>query len=140
MAITTEELIDLLNADLTKEYAAAVQYIQHAALITGPEYIAIQKELVIHANEEIGHAIQLAEQITDLGGTPTVDVDERYTSGDSKEMLKQDLTGELDAVKRYKERVAQAREMGEFGLEKTLVDILVMEEEHARDLQAALGQ
>lgn len=138
--ITKEELIGLLNADLTKEYAAAVQYVQHAALLTGPEYQTIQKELIVHANEEIGHAVQLAEQIAFLGGTPTVDVDKRYVSGDGKEMLEQDLNGELDAVKRYKERVAQARELGEYGLERVLVDILIMEEEHARDLQAALGQ
>ena len=137
---TKEELIDLLNKDLTKEYAAAVQYIQHAALITGAKYQSIQKELIIHANEEIGHAIVLAEQIAYLGGTPTVDVDERHISGDSKEMLKQDLAGEQDAVRRYRERVKQANELGEYGLAQALIGILVMEEEHERDLQAALDQ
>lgn len=136
--MTKEELIILLNEDLTKEYAAAVQYINHASLITGPEFQSIQKELVVHANEEIGHAIVLAEQIASLGGNPTVDVSKRYTSEDSTEMLKQDLAGELDAVKRYKERVKQAEELGEYGLKRALIDILVMEEEHARDLQSAL--
>ncbi|MBT4121910.1 ferritin-like domain-containing protein, partial [bacterium] len=43
-----EELIKLLNEDLAKEFAAAVQYIQHAATITGAKYQSIQKELVIH--------------------------------------------------------------------------------------------
>ena len=137
--MTKEELIDLLNKDLTKEYAAAVQYIQHAAKVTGAEFQSIQKELVVHANEEIGHAIVLADQISFLGGDPTVDVDKRYVADDTKEMLKQDLDGELDAVKRYKERITQAEEIGEYGLKRALEDILVMEEEHARDLQAALG-
>jgi len=140
MAITKEELIDLLNADLSKEYGAAVQYVQHAALLTGAAFQAMQKELIVHANEEIMHANNLAEQIASLGGTPTVEVAERYTSGNSEEMLEQDLTGELDAVKRYKERIAQARELGEFGLARILEDILVMEEEHARDLLGALGR
>ena len=54
-------------------------------------------------------------------------------------MLKQDLAGEQDAVKRYKERVKQAEEIGEYGLKRALEDILIMEEEHARDLSAALG-
>ena len=133
------ELIALLNKDLTMEYSAAIQYIQHAAKITGAQYQSTQKELVIHANEEIGHAIVLAEQIAFLGGDPTIDVAERYVSDDSTEMLKQDLDGELDAVRRYKERVAQAAEIGEYGLKRALEDILIMEEEHARDLQAALG-
>ncbi len=137
--MTKNELIDLLNMDLTKEYSAAVQYIQHAAKITGPEFQSIQKELVIHANEEIGHAVVLAEQIAFLGGNPTIEVAERYIADDSKEMLRQDLNGELDAVKRYKERIAQAESIGEYGLKRALEDILIMEEEHARDLQSALG-
>lgn len=132
-------MVELLNKDLTLEYAAAVQYIQHAALVTGAKYQAMQKELVVHANEEIGHAILLAEQISGLGGVPTVDVAERFTADDSTEMLKQDLEGEQDAVRRYKERVGQARDMGEFGLARALEDILIMEEEHQRDLEAALG-
>ena len=59
--MTKEELIDLLNKDLTLEYGAAVQYIQHAAKVTGAEFQNIQAELVVHANEEIGHALQLID-------------------------------------------------------------------------------
>ncbi len=137
--MSKEEMITLLNQDLTKEYAAAIQYINHSAKVTGAQYQAMQKELVVHANEEIGHAIVLAEQITSLGGDPTIDVDDRHVSNSTEEMLKQDLEGELDAVKRYKERIAQAEGLGEYGLKRALEDILIMEEEHARDLQAALG-
>ena len=78
--MTKEELITLLNKDLTLEYSAAIQYIQHAAKVTGPQYQSIQRELEVHANEEIGHAIQLAEQIAYLGGDPTIEVAERYVS------------------------------------------------------------
>jgi bacterioferritin len=134
-----DELIKLLNIDLSLEYSAAVQYIQHAAKVTGAQFQTIQKELIIHANEEIGHAIILADQIAYLGGDPTVDVGKRYVSDDTPEMLKQDLEGERDAVKRYKERVAQADKLGLFGLKRALEDILIMEEEHERDLKAALG-
>ncbi|MBT4335690.1 ferritin-like domain-containing protein [bacterium] len=134
-----EELIKLLNEDLAKEFAAAVQYIQHAATITGAKYQSIQKELVIHATEEMEHANQLAIQIDFLGGVPTTDVDTRYTSDDSEEMLKQDLTGEKGAIARYKTRVKQANELGEYGLENVLKNILSMEEEHQQDLETALN-
>ncbi|EKD63455.1 MAG: hypothetical protein ACD_51C00278G0008 [uncultured bacterium] len=137
--MTKNEIIELLNKDLSLEFAAAIQYIQHAAKITGAEYQSIQKELIIHANEEMGHANVLAEQIAYMGGEPTLDVGDRRTAGDSGEMLKQDLEGERDAVKRYKMRVEQARSIGEFGLARALEDILIMEEEHERDLMAALG-
>lgn len=138
--ITKDELLDHLNKDLEKEFSAAIQYVQHAAVITGPEYQSILAELNIHADEEIGHAKNLSEQIAFLGGTPTVDVFDRNTSTDSTEMLNQDLEGELDAIARYKERITQADELGEHGLKKVLEDILIMEEEHARDLQTALGK
>jgi len=134
-----EDIIELLNNDLSLEYAAAVQYINHASKVTGAEFQSIQKELIVHANEEIGHAIVLADQIAFLGGDPSIEVAERHVSDDSVEMLKQDLSGELDAVRRYKERIAQADGIGEYGLKRALEDILIMEEEHARDLQAALG-
>jgi bacterioferritin len=133
------ELIKLLNEDLAKEYAAAVQYIQHAATMTGAKYQTIQKELVIHATEEIQHANQLAVQIDFLGGVPTIEVDKRYTSEDTKEMLEQDLNGEKGAVARYKARVKQANELGEYGLENVLKNILAMEEEHQQDLETALN-
>ena len=135
-----KELLDLLNKDLSLEYAAAVQYIQHSSLVKGAEYQSIQKELIIHANEEIGHAIQLADQIAYLGGVPTVDVGDRHVSENSKKMLEQDLAGEQDAVKRYTARIKQAEEIQEYGLKRALEDILIMEQEHERDLLAALNK
>lgn len=140
MPITKEELVKLLNEDIAKEWAAAVQYVQHAAMLTGPEFQSIQKELLVHANEELGHSVQLSDLITQLGGVVTTDVYERFTSDDSKKMLEQDLEGELDAAARYKTRIAQARDLNEFGVAKVLEEILVVEEEHARDLMAALGK
>jgi len=139
MPITKEELIDKLNEDLENEYAAAIQYVQHAAVITGPEYQSIQKELLIHVDEEMGHAKMLADQIAYLGGTPTMDVGACYTDAESKKMLQQDLAGEKLAIKNYTERIAQAQELGLYGLEQVLKNILSDEEEHERDIAAALG-
>lgn len=140
MKITKKKLIDELNKDLEWEYAAAIQYVQHAAVITGPEYESIQKELLIHSQEEMAHAVMLSDQISFLGGVPTVDVEAREVSANSKEMLKQDLTGEENAIKRYKERIAQAEALQEYGLRRVLEDILIQEEEHKRDLLTVLGK
>jgi bacterioferritin (cytochrome b1) len=54
-------------------------------------------------------------------------------------MLGQDLAGQRGAVVRYKERIRAAMEMGEYGLARILQDVLVMEEEHVKDLETALG-
>jgi bacterioferritin len=138
MEITKEKLLEELNKDLEWEYAAAVQYVQHAAVITGAKYESISKELLVHSQEEMQHAVMVAEQIDFLGGTPTVDVERRDVSKDSLEMLKQDLWGEDNAIDRYKERIAQAEQMKEYGLRRVLEDILIQEEEHKRDLLTAI--
>ncbi|MBD3239825.1 MAG: ferritin-like domain-containing protein [Chitinivibrionales bacterium] len=139
MSDKKEKLIADLNKDLELEYAAAIQYVQHAAVITGAQYDSIQKELVVHSNEEMQHAVMLSEQIDFLDGVPTVEVEERYVASEALEMLKQDLAGEDDAIKRYKARIAQAEELKEYGLRRVLEDILIQEEEHKRDLQDAIG-
>ncbi len=140
MGITKKELIELLNTDLSLEYSAAIQYIQHAAVMSGAQYGDIIKELKIHATEEIRHAVVLAEQIDFLGGVPTVDIGKIYTSDDNIEMLNQDLEGEEDAIRRYKLRIEQAEALGEFILAQQLRNILGMEQEHAMDLRQALGK
>jgi bacterioferritin len=138
MKITKKKLLEELNKDLEWEYAAAVQYVQHAAVINGAQFDSIQKELLIHAQEEMQHAVMLSEQIDFLGGVPTVEVEKRETSENSLEMLKQDLWGEDNAIERYKERIGQAEALKEYGLRRVLEDILIQEEEHKRDIANAL--
>ncbi|TAN71171.1 MAG: ferritin-like domain-containing protein [Gallionella sp.] len=140
MKITTKKLLSELNKDLEWEYAAAVQYVQHAATINGAQFDSIQKELLIHAQEEMQHAVMLSEQIAFLGGVPTVDVEKREISADSLEMLKQDLWGENNAIARYKKRIGEAEELKEYGLRRVLEDILIQEEEHKRDITNALSK
>jgi bacterioferritin len=139
MSITTDKLIELLNHDLELEYSAAIQYINHSAVMTGAAYGDIIKEIKIHANEEIQHAMILADQIDFLGGDPTVKVGEIRVSKDADTMLRQDLDGEEDAIARYKLRVEQAEGLKEFALAQQLRNILATEQEHAMDLKQALG-
>ncbi|MHC4331041.1 MAG: ferritin-like domain-containing protein [Planctomycetota bacterium] len=122
------------------EYSAAIQYINHGAVMTGAAYGDIIKELKIHANEEIQHAMVLADQIDYLRGSPTVVVGKIRTSEENDEMLRQDLDGEEDAIKRYKIRIEQAEQLKEFALAQQLRNILATEQEHAMDLRQALGK
>ena len=74
-------------------------------------YQSIQKELAIHAQEELRHAVILASQIDYLGGVPTVSMPPAKVSKDSVTMLKQDLAGKNDAISRYIQRSRQAEEL-----------------------------
>jgi len=140
MAIDKQKLIELLNKDLGLEYTAMVQYVQHSGVMTGAAYGDIIKELKIHANEELQHALMLADQIDFLDGIPTVEMPPAKVSADNQKMLEQDLEGEEDAISRYKARISQAEEFQELALAQKLREILAVEQEHAMDLKQALGK
>jgi bacterioferritin len=138
--ITKEKLIELLNSDLALEYTAIVQYTQHQGVLKGAMYQSMQKELIIHAQEELQHATTLAAQIDYLGGTPSVDVPAAKISSDNVTMLQKDLDGENDAIARYIARIRQSEELDLYHLAQQLRNILAMEQEHAMDLEQALGK
>ncbi|MFC1703203.1 bacterioferritin [Candidatus Omnitrophota bacterium] len=138
--ISKQKLIELLNMDLGLEYTACVQYTQHQGVLKGAMYQSIQKELVIHAQEELAHATALASQIDYLGGFPTVKMPLPKVSKNNIAMLKQDLAGENDAIERYITRIRQAEELNLFHLAQQLRNILAVEQEHAMDLEQALGK
>jgi len=140
MAVSKEELVKKLNGDLAREYTAIVQYTQHSGVITGAEYGDIKKEIIVHAGEELQHALTLTDQIDYLGGEPTVEVLPANTSADNREMLQQDLDGENDAIERYIERIEVVEELKLLPLAQRLREILAMEQEHAMDLEQALGK
>lgn len=139
-SITKQQLIELLNKDLGLEYTACVQYTQHQGVLKGAMYQSIQKELIIHAQEELAHATILAAQIDYLGGFPTVDMPVPKVSKQNEAMLKQDLEGENDAIARYSVRIKQAEELDLYHLAQQLRTILAVEQEHAMDIEQALGK
>lgn len=137
--MTKEQIINLLNLDLTWEYAAMIQYIQHAAMLTGPEYFAIIEEELDHAQNEHEHAVRISDQIQYLGGVPTVVVAEIKTSLDNVEMLRQDLQAEYDALARYLQRIEQLESMKLYDVAQVIREIARVEQEHIIDLEKALG-
>ena len=136
-AASKVEFIDLLNKDLELEYSAAIQYINHSALIDNDEVIS---ELKIHAREEIEHAMELAHHIKVLGGKPAIGIGQVYEADTTKAMLNFDLQEEQGAIDRYTERVKQAEDMELFECAKVLGEILAKEQEHATDIKKILSE
>ncbi len=134
------ELIKLLNEDLAREYQAVISYIVYSQAIKGPEYTAIAKEMEKHAGEELAHAVTIARQIDYLGGEITTEPEAVKTSENAKEMLEFAMDAENEAVRRYRERVRQCEDMGEFAVASQFRNILVTEQEHQIDLAAVLGK
>jgi bacterioferritin len=137
--ISREQMIQLLNEDLAREYQAIIAYTVYSQLLKGAEYTDIARELEQHAGEELAHAIKIAKQIDYLGGMPGVMPKPVKTSNDPIQMLRADLENERETVAHYRERIRQAEAMGEFALSETLRSIIVQEQEHEIDLCDALG-
>jgi len=136
---TREKLIEALNTDLAREYQAIIAYVNYSQVLKGPEYMAIARELEVHAGEELSHALQIAKQIDYLGGMPTVVPEKVKTSDKAKDMLRFDLENELVTIAHYRKRIREAESLSEYAICETLREILVQEQEHAIDLATALG-
>ncbi|AGA27600.1 ferritin-like domain-containing protein [Singulisphaera acidiphila] len=138
-AITRDELIALLNEDLSREYQAIIAYVVYSQVLKGAEYMSIAKELEVHAGEELAHALTIAGQIDYLGGQPTVTVKPVKTSEKAEDMLRFDLENENDTIRAYRERVRQCEALGEYAIAEHIREILIDEQEHQTDLATALG-
>jgi bacterioferritin len=137
--VTRENLIDLLNEDLAREYQAIIGYIVYSQVLKGAQYMNIAAELAVHAGEELQHALLLAGQIDYLGGMPKVVPKPVNTSSKAEDMLRFDLENENETIRHYRQRVAQCEALGEYAIAEHIRDILVQEQDHQIALATALG-
>src|SRR5436189_2152199 len=100
--ITRQEMVELLNEDLAREYQAIIAYTVYSQVLKGAAYMDIARELEKHAGEELAHAIQIAKQIDYLGGTPVVVPKPVKLSDNPVELLKFDLENERETVAHYR--------------------------------------
>ena len=135
-----EAFVALLNEDLKTEFRSVVQYVQHVATLKGAEYLSVIDELRVHLSQEVQHAQILAEQVDFLGGVPTTEVPTVPSVTDGKGALSLDLALEEEQLQRYRERFAQANELGLADVAEAIRPLLEQTQEHVRDLQTALGQ
>jgi bacterioferritin len=138
--ISRDQLAELLNEDLAREYQAIIAYVVYSQVLKGAEFMNIAEELESHAKEELQHALTVSRQIDYLGKMPTVTPKPVKVSEDAREMLRFDLDNENDTIRNYRDRVRQCEAIGEFALAEEIREILVQEQEHQIDLATALGE
>jgi bacterioferritin len=138
-AVTREDLVDLLNEDLAREYQAIISYVVYSQVLKGAQYMNIAAELEIHAGQELQHALIIASQIDYLGGMPKVMPKPVKTSEKAEDMLRFDLENENETIRNYRLRVRQCEALGEYAIAEHVRDILVQEQDHQIALATALG-
>ena len=139
-SITRDQLAELLNEDLSREYQAIIAYVVYSQVLSGAAYMDIAAQLEIHAKQELDHALILSRQIDYLGKMPVVTPKPVRTSEDPKQMLRFDLDNENETIRNYRDRVRQCEALGEFAMAEQIRQILMQEQDHQIDLATALGE
>jgi bacterioferritin len=134
-------ILRLLNEGLASELVCVLRYKRHYFMATGIDAQSVAAEFLQHANEEQGHADQIAARIVQLGGAPNFSPEGMLTrshseyveGGDLREMIREDLVAERIAVDSYGEMIRYIADKDPT-TRRMLEGILAMEEEHADDL------
>ncbi|HTR68762.1 MAG TPA: ferritin-like domain-containing protein [Mycobacteriales bacterium] len=140
-------VIGVLNIALATEIVCTLRYRQHHFAAKGIDAETVAAEFLVHANEEQGHADQLAARISQLGGVPDMDPEtltershaEYQTSSDLREMITDNLVAERIAIASYTEIVNWIGD-DDPTTRRLFEDILAVEEEHADDMLNFLEQ
>ncbi len=134
-----EQLIALLNEDLAREYQAIIAYVVYSQVLKGAQYMNIAQELVKHAQQELQHALIVANQIDYLGGMPVVAPKPVKTSEKAEENGF-DLNNEKETIINYREQHSAEAAGRSTLLAEHLRTILVDEQDHQIALATALGK
>lgn len=141
-----ETIIKILNEALATEIVCVLRYKRHYFMAQGIHADPIAAEFLQHANEEQGHADEIAGRIVQLGGSPNFSPEgilsrshSEYVEGTTLvDMIREDLVAERVAIDSYSEMI---RYIGDNDptTKRMLETILAVEEEHADDLASFLA-
>jgi bacterioferritin len=130
------KIIELLNEALKNELTAVNQYWLHYRMLDnlGVGHLAeFERQESI---DEMKHADKLAARILFLDGLPNFQMLGRLRIGETvEEMLKADLTVEIEAVKQLKGAIAHCEKAHDYPSRDLLAEILDNEEEHVDHLE-----
>ena len=147
-SVDVDKLIGLLNAALSEEWLAYYQYWIGARLMEGPMRSEVEPELLVHADQELNHAVMVVNRIIQLGGTPVINPNQwtqlarcQYDEPNDpyiEVILEQNLKGERCAIQRYQE-IADFTAGKDHSTHQLAVQILNEELEHENDIEAWLA-
>jgi bacterioferritin len=135
-----KKICDALNQARARELAVSVQYMRQHYMAAGLASTPVADIFKDIAKTEMGHAEELGERITYLGGTATTKPDPIKTATNLKQMLKDDLGAENEAVAMYRDIVKLCRDEGDSTSRRMMERLLADEEEHVDQFQKLLAK
>ena len=135
-----DKVIQTLNDVLTAELTAINQYFIHAKMCQNWGYTKLAKKIRDESIDEMKHADKLIERILFLEGIPNVQRLNKVNVGETvREQFELDLKLEHDAILRFNNGIALARDLGDNASRELLERMLISEEEHADWLETQLS-
>ncbi len=134
-----EKVIEQLNAALSAELTAIVQYMTQSEMCANWGYIRLAERTKQRAIQEMRHAEGLIERIIFLDSTPTVEVGLKPQLGNSvQQQMEINLKDETDAVRQYNEAVKVCVEARDDGSRELFEKMIKDEEGHVEYLEAQI--
>lgn len=134
-----KKVIQQLNAALSAELTAIVQYMTQSEMCQNWGYKRLGGLTKVRAIEEMRHAEGLIERIIFLDSIPSVDVGLKPQLGSKvQEQIEINLKDELDAVRQYNEAARICVEAGDDGSKALFEHMIGDEERHVDFLEAQL--
>lgn len=134
-----DEVIALLNEQLTSELTAINQYFLHAKMQANWGLTELASKTRAESIEEMTHAEILTDRILFLEGLPNYQKLLPLRIGQKlKEQFESDLAIEVEVVNRLKPGIAMCRDKGDVTSAKLFEEILKDEEHHIDYLETQL--
>ncbi|HLM79254.1 MAG TPA: bacterioferritin [Terriglobales bacterium] len=134
-----EKVIKELNAGLSSELTAIVQYMTQSEMCQNWGYKRLGERTKMRAIEEMRHAEGLIERIIFLDSIPTVDVGLKPQLGSNvQQQMEINLKDELDAVRQYNQAAKVCVEAVDDGSKALFEHMIQDEERHVDYLEAQL--
>lgn len=134
-----DEVIALLNEQLTSELTAINQYFLHAKMQANWGLTKVAEHTRAESIEEMNHAELLTDRILFLEGLPNYQRLFTLRVGQTlREQFEADLAIEMEVVDRLKPGIAICREKGDITTANLFEKILANEEDHIDYLETNL--